>query len=338
MNMTIPETIWEHTKENEIQRMVLVARMIRSYFYQKKGFQVLPKIATKSVNTIYFPNLPIVHHQYFWECIQDNVFWDQQLPEPLYKEIYAQLPDTIAPTIQQIEWEKIAPHFWKTIQQFLPEVYSKLSKVIIRQTAIGSLASGIRRTKEESGTITVYLRFDADISHIASAIFIASLDHTRKDGLLYGYSWEERQSVGDFLLTHTSLAELFPNHESTMKAVRSNISESLTRDTKLYLTELGYPPKKLFSVNDQQQILVNEEPLHLRPQEQHIMELLIEKRNQIVSTNSLATKLWEKESNKKYSLYAISKVVERLRKQIQAIGIYPGVIETRRGLGFVLND
>ncbi|MFZ6022585.1 MAG: winged helix-turn-helix domain-containing protein [Patescibacteria group bacterium] len=338
MNVTYPETIWEYSPESEAQRVVFVAQMIQSYFYQIKGFLVLPDIATDSVNTIYFPNLPIVHHPYFWKKVFEEGQVEGNISRDIIEQIKTELPKVSPPTLIQSQWDKVAPEFWNHLQTYLPEVSAKINKLVIRQTAYGSRASGVRKKKSQPGEVTIYLRFDAKLSHIPAAIFIATLDNIHKNGLLYGFNWEERQAIGDFLLCHTSLAGLFPKHESTILAVRKEPTLELRNQSRAFLTSLGFPPKRLFTVDDTRQVAINEERLPLRPKEKEVMSLLIEKRNQIVSANDIAERLWAEEAQSKYSLYAISKVVERLRKQVQAHGIFPGIIETRRGQGFVLND
>lgn len=336
--MTYPETVWEYSAESEAKRVVFVAEMIQSYFYQKKGFLVLPEIATKSVNTIFFPNLPIVHHQIFWERVRETATNEGKLPLDIAGQLKNEIVKATPPTLIRGQWEKCAPQFWRELNQFLPEIASKITRLTIRQTAYGSRASSVRKDKALPGEVTIYLRFDAQISHIPAAIFIATLDNVSEKGLLKGFTWEERQSIGDFLMRHTSLAKIFPHHESTILSVRKDINESLRQKAKNYVTELGFPPKQLFEVNENNQVVLNKKCITLRPNEQHVFSLLIEKRNQIVTTEEIAARLWSTDTENRFSLYAISKVVERLRKQVQAVGIFPGIIETRRGQGFVLND
>lgn len=336
--MTYPETVWEYSKDTEAQRILFVARMIQSYFYQIKGFLVLPKVANRSVSTIYFPNLPIVHHPYFWQIVQNFTQNEEKTPKDLLGQLKNDITLSQPPMKIREEWEKIAPQFWEMLRTFIPEIGATIKKLVIRQTEFGSQGSSVTRIKKEPGVVTIYLRFDAKLSHIASAFFIATLDNASPKGMLYGFKWEERQAIGDFLLTHTSLATLFPKHESTLLSVRSYIKEEQKAASKRFLTELGFPPKKLFEVNEHQQIVVNDQTIPLRKKEQDVLTLLIEKRNQVVSTNHIAQRLWAEDSDQRYSLYAISKVIERLRKHVQAAGIYPEIIETRRGQGFILND
>lgn len=338
MNMTYPETVWEYSSESEAKRVVFVAQMIQSYFYQIKGFLVLPTIVTNSVNTICFPNLSIVHHPYFWESIKASGVIEREIPADIMGELKSELPIQKPPLIIHKQWQKIAPEFWKQLYTFLPDVAARIKKLVIRQTAYGSRASSVKKDNNNPGTVTIYLRFDAQLSHIPAAIFIATLDNTSSDGLLYGFSWEERQAIGDFLLRHTSLAKLFPKHESTILSLRKPVSEKARIMAREYFTELGFPPKRLFAVNEERQVTLNNKNIALRPAENEVLSLLIERRNHIVSADEIAARLWAEETNKKFSLYAISKVVERLRKQVRAVGIFPGIIETRRGQGFILND
>ena len=69
-----------------------------------------------------------------------------------------------------------------------------------------------------------------------------------------------------------------------------------------------------------------------------MLRLLIQKRRRIVKHDEIGYSLWKNECQEKFSLYAIAKVIERIRVTIENSGVHPGIIETRRNQGFVLND
>jgi len=292
MNVTWPKVTWEYSPESEAKRIFFIAQMIQSYFYSVKGFLVLPKIATNSVNTIYYPRLPINQSSYFWEQIKLSGNLEGRYDEATIQQLISELPVQEPPQEIKQQWDKIAPEFWNKLNQILPETAKNIKRLTIRQTAYGSRASGVHIKNARKNEVVIYLRFDAQLSHIPAAIFIYALSHIRKDAPMFGFTWEERQAVVDFLLCHTSLSALFPEHESTILAVRKPHHENLTKASHEYLTELGFPPKRLFQIDTDQGILLNNKVLRLRPTEQRVLSLLVEKRNQLVTATDIAARLW----------------------------------------------
>ncbi|WKZ24368.1 MAG: winged helix-turn-helix domain-containing protein [Candidatus Dojkabacteria bacterium] len=338
MNMTTPETIWEYSKTTEARRYCTVARTIQSYFFQTKGFLVLPKPETYDVSSVYFPNLPIIHHKDFWQKIETFDQYNETTQQQVVKDVEEFITLAQPPEEQKTSWQHIEKDFWAYMSTFLPVLYDRIDRLVIRQTQFGTVSSSIGRIHKKDRTLRLSIRFDADFSHIASAIFIGLTSETDPHSPLYGHTWEERQSIGDFLMNHTLIKSLFPHHQPTVKTIRHELPKNLRAASQHYLTELGFPPKQLITINDHKQVLVNQKCLPLSTTEHKVFSLFIEKRNQIVTPAEIAQELWQDQSYERFSLYAIAKVVERLRKHIQNVGIYTGLIETRRGQGFVLND
>ena len=78
--------------------------------------------------------------------------------------------------------------------------------------------------------------------------------------------------------------------------------------------------------------------MHLSNQERAVLSKLINSKNHIVTFDSLGDLLWGDQVAHKYSLYAISKVIENLRKKLIDFGLYKEVILTKRKQGYCLID
>ena len=61
--------------------------------------------------------------------------------------------------------------------------------------------------KKRNQRIVIYVRADADVFHIAKAIFF---DRFYKKAInFYNYSWKEIEMIIDFLLSETKLSKIF---------------------------------------------------------------------------------------------------------------------------------
>lgn len=58
--------------------------------------------------------------------------------------------------------------------------------------------------------------------------------------------------------------------------------------------------------------------------------------HEVVTFDEAAEAIWKDEMDSKFSLYALAKTFENLRRKIKNQGIYKEVIRTQRGSGYVL--
>ena len=73
--------------------------------------------------------------------------------------------------------------------------------------------------------------------------------------------------------------------------------------------------------------------LPLSRNEYGILQMLMERRGQIVSREALMERLWETDSFVDENTLSVN--VNRLRKKLDAFGL-SGLIETRKGLGYII--
>lgn len=338
-NMTQPQVTWEYSPHTEAQRIVFIAQLIKSYFYQKQGFTVLPTEQTYKEHAIYFPDLPIIHTQSFWDEIQVGDCSRLSVSPSLNMRLIESITPFCAPPPTQLhqEVDLLFPQIFERLSQFIPKIVTPFRQIEIRQTRFGSEGSSIRESNEDEHMARIYVRFDQNISAVVVAFLIRAIDNTPA-GTFPSMRWEEKQSLIDFIVRDTSIAELVPHKKGTLVTLREDTDADLKRKSDQFLTTLGFPSRQLFSETTPGTILLNDTPIAFKQKEFQVMSLLVKKRHTIVSINEVAAALWNNESSDRYSLYAISKVIERIRKTIKACGIFPGIIETHRGQGFLLND
>ncbi|MDH7476588.1 MAG: helix-turn-helix domain-containing protein [Microgenomates group bacterium] len=322
--MTCPKTIWEYSRMTEAERIIQTAYHIKSGFYQKKGFFVLPYNIKKNPKIIYFPEL---------KFNQIDAFWDN----PDINTVASKLPKlTINYQSSFNLWSTIEAHFWVMVNKQFPKMFAEIKKVIIRPTEFGSICTANSTwQKNDNKTIVIYLRIDADYSHIAEAIFIDRLWRIKSYD---NYSWEEKESIIDFIIKNTELNKLFPNYKKTLQAVRQKQQALWAKDSDNYLQSLGFNlGKKVFSIENND-IYIKNKKMAIKGYEKMVLSLLINKRNTVVSFDEIADSIWKNNPGEKFSLYAITKLIQRIREKIKFYNILPEILQTQKKQGYMLVD
>lgn len=106
---------------------------------------------------------------------------------------------------------------------------------------------------------------------------------------------------------------------------KSKESLELAKQSEKYLEKLGFGSK-----------IEIPEIKSLTRQEEDVLNLLKRNQGEIVTFDEVANCLWKERSDDKFSLEAMAKVVENLRKKIKAKRINKELIFTKRGSGYLL--
>lgn len=331
----IPATVWNYSKLTEALRVLEVAHKIKNGFYWQKGFFVLPYYLGGNPKIITFPKLDYQKIPKFWRKVK---YTSEELlakKDPIIEEVVSLLSfnRSVDYRILEKSWQRVEKRFWLTIKDLLPSSLKGLKLLEIRPTSYGSVAtdytSWMKNGRDKK--IVVYVRLDADVSHIAEAVLIYLLA-TLKNQFL----WEEREAIIDFLLTQTPLAGLFPVYKTTLEHLRQKQQGKLAGESNDYLKALGLPLGEVFKLSDGQ-ILAQNKPLQsLSPAEKEILSLLIERKARPVTFDEIAAVIWGEDFFDKFSPYAITKAMQRLRKKIEKAGVFPEIIQTIRSQGYLL--
>lgn len=78
------------------------------------------------------------------------------------------------------------------------------------------------------------------------------------------------------------------------------------------------------------------EKIDLTKNEKDVLEILYKSKGRLVTYDLLAEKLWPNQQDK-FSLWAISQIIRRLRKKFTYYSINPKIISSQRGEGYILN-
>jgi len=337
--MKFPHTVWNYSKETEAIRILQAGYSIRDLFFVKKGFFVLPYLVKNNPKCVYFPKIPITKTAYFWSKVRSK---SQELAESndsIISTVANELdPLTLRFTHLQNEWAAIEKDFWKSLNMILPGFAKNVITLEIRPTAYGTIATGysIWLQKKKKGHIIIYVRSDADVSHICEAILIDILYP-----VLYSqeYTWEEAEAISDFLLTQTRLNKALEGYKPTLLNLRKKTAGNYVKDSNMYLKKLGIEAIGLFKIV-KNKIYIGKTPLDssLTDIEEKILTYFIKHKNTIVPGDKIADIIWDTNSYDKFSQYAIAKHIQRIREKIELTGISSAALQTHKKRGYLLAD
>ncbi len=348
-------TTWEYSVKSEAERLIYCAHNIVNGFYKTNNFIVLPLNPNSNNSQIVtFPDLPYNSISRFWEQakkidlnkIPGNISQDlmDMVSDLMVKGKISNFKLPASPAGRQTSktkelWEKVETEVVAEIYKVLSSKKDIVKKIIIHPTSFGTNCSF--NLIGENGEILIYLREDQGIHAIVEAI-ITSI--TRKDiyEKLDGV-WAESEIITDYLVTETSIATVLQKYEKaeaylpTLKGVRGKEQVKLMQESENFYKKLGIPNfEKPFSVNGIRPHLFNKPLENLTETERNLAVTLIKNENQITDFDTIGGTIFKTEDD--FSLYAISKTIQRLRDKFEANGISGSYIQTLRGKGYVLKN
>jgi len=337
--MTYPKTIWNYSKRTEAERILQAAYHIQNQFYLKKGFLVLPYNIPKNPAVIFFPKLNYQKIPQFWQEAKNAKKNAVLKKRPIIDHIVnILLEENLDYSQLKKDWQKKEKIFWQYVIANFPSYFKNVQILEIRPTLYGSIATAYSSWFKDNTKIIIYIREDADVSHIPEALFIDRL-RVYKRASDEDYSWEYGEAIIDFLLTETKLAAIFPNYKETLTSLRNFQEGKFIKESKEYLRSLGVYLGRIFEIKNNQ-IFIKGKPnkIILSSTQEKILHLLIKNRQKIVSFDEIADVIWGEKSYDKFSEYAITKTIQRLREKVSLMGVFPQIIQTVRKRGYVLMD
>lgn len=338
-------TIWEYSERTEALCILHAAHQIAVGFYKVNNFIVLPFVPkTKGLNYVTFPDLPYTKIPRFWEKVKHLNIAD--LPIKADMELVNSVIDLLRsanlpkPQIDTLKnnWDKIQNKIIDTIYKIMPGKKGCVKKIIIYPTAFGTETSFNCITNK--GEVVIYIRQDKGIASIVEAI-VTSI--TRQDiyKKLEGM-WQESEIISDWLVTESVLSPIVKMHDSagfvpTIKGVRIKQQVKLLAQSDEFYRKLGFSSSSsIFGLNGLTPE-INKKPVeNLSSTEKLILKLLIQRTGGIVSFDDLGNEIFK--SDQDFSLYAITKNIERLRNKLEANGVSGSYIQTLRGKGYLLKN
>lgn len=324
------KTVWEYSLELEAKRVLQACRQTALGFYKVNGFYPVPYGTSplKDTNVI-IPDLPYLSIPRFWEKAAKVWTLDiEKIEEPelipaIEKMLeQVQIPNLLMTNVKS-EWEKIADEFLAEIGKLLPKQKNKITKIVIWPTNFGTSASF---SIEKNGTGHVWIRSDQGVEAIGWCLITAL---TRDDILdKYGGLWQESQMISDWLMGETTLSKYFSHPYNSMRALRSKQNASILEVSNKFLEKIGAPVISTEKVK-------NLDTTGFSDREKKLWSALSGKSPNILSVDEVSNILFANNEDD-FSLYAISKAIQRLRDRLEKSGISGSFIQTKRGEGYLL--
>lgn len=270
------------------------------------------KKAREKLKTQFYQELKFYVLPFMPEKFRDRVVFLPEIctPEKIYKRQKVK--------IDQLEssWNKISKEFTKKIKIYFPKLDSV--NITISPQLYGTVGSYRLHNNE----IIVKPRYDRKIMGLQKLI-ITALTHY----FFFDYidkkekadkKWFDKQSMAAEIEN-----EFFPKgkHKSMLKILDTQFAGKLAEESAKYLEKLKIKPERL-----------PEKPDNLTRSENIVFNLLLRNKNKLVSFEEISEWLWQDKSEEKYSEYAITKLIERLKKKLPK-----NLIHSQRGTGYLLH-
>lgn len=324
-------TKWEYSLKTEALRLLHDANGIATGFFRLNQFYPLPytKNAPCGNNIVLLPDLPYLSIPRFWDRVAKIDIShlpgsNNSVPTELISQAQTLLENAnlVTPKYQSTQkaWVRIEKRVLDTIYSLIPHTRNSIKSITVWPTNFGTSCSfNVCDPKSKSHNIYIWLRQDQGIGAIVEGI-LSSLTYRNVSEQLNGL-WAETEIIVDWLLTFSPLSKLVPKTPKTIKATRSIQSASLLQQSKTFLTKIGVPPvspKQLDTTS-------------FSPSERQIYILLLSRSPSIVTFDELSSA-----NPENFSLYAISKSIQRLRDRLEKSGVSGSFIQTKRGEGYLL--
>jgi len=332
---------WNYTIENQSEKYFKCAEQIYTGFYQQCRYYVLPFLPEKFRDrVVYFPDIP--------EFTQSFDLYTQQLiKEKNSLFIPSSVKDAINNFVQKKEryFEKklntvknIMEKYNEDVLEGLKKIYPKELSIIITPSFFGT--SG-HYDSVQNNELKISPRIDRDPMEIYKLI-ITAISHELYTDEKYHIQNMNALPYNQWLTKQNKSTELFNNlfsqkygkmiglAKETTKTLKNNYAGNLAIESLQYLEKLGHP---LVST-----LIKVEQIKNLSATEKSILQELLNNRGNIVKFDRIGDLMWQASAIEKYSLYAISKAIERIRRKLELSSINQNIIHTERGKGYLLYD
>jgi len=322
-----------YSRERELRRLLFVCAQIKKKFYQSRGFLLFQEVLSNEDllpdDVIILPEvLSALSKDFDWDEFDDKFWYSNYHYTPIPKR-YLSLGDLFPED--------------SSIPDFSQDKIEECSKIVAELHDIDNLKINVYIThqgtkttfmpdKVEPATVHVYARSDVEDSNIVYGVIGAvEVLHTRDNPP----PWEERQAVRKYLFSKTRISSVLGLVETSPLEYTEKYKELYEISLANYKT-LGFPVTPVITKQNDELILEDHGRIDfLSKSENLVLDLLTSRAKQIVVMDEIAELIWGDASTAKFSLQAISKVIERIRKKLREHGINKQVIFTKRGQGYL---
>lgn len=336
--LKLPVTTFSHSVELEARRILHTAGSLARGWHQKHNFLIVPQQLPKApTSQVIFPNLA-------YDSIPN--FWDQVSKLPLAtpmiapKALLEATVNLIAPHYNTSQydkhleslkgsWNKVESNFWSNLHTLFPSYNNYISKVNIHSTQYGPHTTFSLADKQHS-EITIFVRQDSSIDRLLWTLLTCLFRPKMMTEMKI--SWEEMEATVDWLMAESSLNCGYKPTHPTIKNLRAEQLAKYRRESDDYLNHLGLSGVLKLQKNGSEYLYGDIVITTIPTKERLLLDLLLSNRGSTVTFEQIANVLWPGKED--WTLYAIVKCVERLRRHFKSTGIMTPLIHAHRRVGY----
>lgn len=320
--------------ESQAKYLCFLAKNIQSETYQKTNLPILP-YPTKS-DCVFFPDLNFSGE--FWSLIKKSKSLHLSgirsvqlvgISEKYISDLINLNDINKKEKILKDYWRQNYVKFFTLSKMIFNKDFSKgIKEIEILITPFGTSGSFKNEGPRVIMTTRTDLPNDSIFQTLLNALIRRKLNHLTETGTT---RFIDRQKYLTFLLRHTAFSKIISTHTHSE-------SEKITTDSNIFLTKLGFPTDTTLQINDQKIVINSSDVSHIFTKyETTLLKKLYEKFGKVVSFEEVAEAVWKDKLDEKFSLYSLAKIVEKIRKKLEDLGIQKEILKTARGKGYMLN-
>lgn len=334
MNYPKVNILTESQDDFEARLICFLAKGISMKTYQDGGFLVLPHLESNNQKSVFFPDLK--YSADFWRYINanGNKNLSADFPQKAIDEVKEKLSkyprEKYVDIVQKIkmDWVKMEKDFFADMEMFLDfgKALDKVEQINILITPFGTVGSFNPPRVGNKFNLNVTSRVDCPAGNISSGILQnLYIIKTWIGGEIGDDNYTKRMSAISFLITSTIFNKYYPNYCDLTKT-KFTVNKDIILQSNKYLEKLG-----LININKN----ILDDLKNLTKQEENVLKELTKNTGDYVTFDKIGEILWEESVDEKFSLEAMAKVIENIRKKIRQSGINKEVIFTKRGKGYI---
>lgn len=300
------------------------AKSVQNGKLQKGEFVILPTLLPNHSKSMYLPDLEYTSE--FWDLVSgiDDYSLTKLYPEKLYVISSYLIQDLFIDFKTSTDHTAYLQSLTENLSKILlPEYLDRIGDITFYEVPFGTLGS-FSRTRRPDGKFDIVFthRSDMPIQNIGRTLLMAIYLTTQSGFNDVGtLGWHRRNAIVDFLAKHTLLKDFVDFQTDT------EISPKMISDSQLFLTKLG-----ITYANNMNPDLIR---YHLSPNEHKLFDLLWKNQGALITFDEAGDCIWGDTSDK-FSLEALAKLVEGIRRKIRTCGINTDPIKTLRKRGYLL--
>jgi len=339
------KTTFSYNPELEYERFVNIYRSLVSNLYQDHGFLVLPYRLNDNPKSVYLPDVKNLQLETYAADLRQMKVADIPLRYPsstiqkmigeLKKKVALESIDKDHVTSVEEAWRIVEAQFEDYLVELFPRYRRYHFELNVYWTRYGTLVSfGRAELQGMSATINIHLRDDMGVAQIVegfiSSLFLSEMIDEMK------YVWLQREAIVDFILQKTKIARLFTGFIPTLDtATQAKNLEKYYKESAVYVAQLGFAHNMGLAIEDKEVLVNGQHPRYrFTKNEMSVLERLVRTPDEPVSYFELGDILW-KDKPDDFSLWALSRIMYKLRNKLRQNGLSENYVKNVRGEGYL---